>query len=55
MESIWNDSDELDMLRSTQGFIVAAPHCASRAFRSLAVQVFGDFEVPLWKLFLVTF
>ena len=27
------------MLRSTKEDIVAAPHCASRAFRSLAVQV----------------
>ena len=33
------------MLRSTQGFIVAAPQYASRVFRSLAVQVFDDFRM----------
>ena len=31
-----------DMLRSTKECTVAAADCASRAFRSLAVQVFGS-------------
>ena len=38
------------MLRSTQEFIAAVPHCASRAFRSLAVQVFFDFGWILGSL-----
>ena len=38
--------EKLDMLRSTQEFIAAVPHCASCAFRSLAVQVVAGFGVP---------
>ena len=43
------------MLRSTKECILAAPQCASRAFRSLTVQVFDDFGVPLWRPFWITF
>ena len=43
------------MLRSTKACTVAAPACAPRAFRSLAVQVFDGFWVPLWRPFWITF
>ena len=43
------------MLGSTKECTVAASHCAPRAFRSLAVQVYGGFWVPLWSSFLIFF
>ena len=42
-----------DMLRSTKECTVAAADCASRAFRSLAVQVLGPPLETIWGHFSV--
>ena len=47
VKTIWNDLQEFDTLGSTKECTVAAPDCASRAFRFLTVQVFVDFHVQV--------